>query len=111
MTPDRVGAGLLARAGALARVLPLNAQPLSHLLAGQSAYPDHFIPAGLAGGNSNGGTRHLQKFRKEIDTGFVRLAVNRRGGKRNLECIADFTGEGVLLCPWMDLHGECGPGW
>jgi len=40
------------------------AQTVSYLLSNQPRHPDNFIPAGLAGSNSNGRTRHIQKFAK-----------------------------------------------
>src|SRR6266403_2996243 len=82
------------------------AQTLSYLLSGQPRDPDNLIPAGLAGSNSNGRTRHIQKFRKEFDAGLVCFAVYRRGGERDLEGVAHLASNCVFLRARMDLDCE-----
>src|SRR6266851_2885003 len=81
-------------------------QAFLDLLRGQPRHPDNFIPAGLAGSNSNGRTRHIQKFRKEFDAGGVGLAVHGRSSQRDLECVADVAGDCVLLRARMDFDRE-----
>src|SRR5208282_3519344 len=68
------------------------AKPFADLLGCQACYSNHFVPAGQAGCNSNGGTRYLQKLCEKFDAGFVGLAVDGRRGKRNLQRVADFAG-------------------
>src|SRR6266849_1921291 len=85
-------------------------QAFLDLLRGQPRHPDNFIPAGLAGSNSNGRTRHIQKFRKEFDAGGVGLAVHGRSSQRDLECVADVAGDCVLLRARMDFDREAHSG-
>src|SRR5208283_231853 len=56
-------------------------QPPPDFFGRQAGYADHFIPAGLAGCNSNGGTRYLQKFCEKIYARVVGFAVDWRGGQ------------------------------
>src|SRR6266478_337702 len=86
------------------------AQTLSYLLSGQLRHPDNLIPAGLAGSNSNGRTRHIQKFRKEFDAGGVGLAVHRRSSQRDFKRITDLPGNCVLLRSRMDFDREAHSG-
>src|SRR5882672_10088722 len=86
----------------------LLAQTVSYLLSGQARDPDHFIPAGLAGSNSNGRARHIQKFRKEFDAGGVGFAVHGRSSERDFKCVADMAGDCVFLCAGMDFDSEGG---
>ena len=74
----------------------------------QTHHPDHFIPAGLAGCNSNGGTRYLQKFCEKIDAGFVGFAVDGRSGQGQFQRVANFAGDGILLRSRMDFDCEGG---
>src|SRR5260370_494430 len=60
----------------------------------------------LAGCNSNGGTRQVQKFCEEFDAGGVGFAVRGRGGKREFQSVACYAGDGVLLCPRVDFDRE-----
>src|SRR5712671_4629988 len=73
-------------------VCPANEAPRSqssvHFLRRQPRHPDHLIPAGLAGSNSNGRTRHIQKFCEEIDACLIGFAVYGWGGQREFERIA-----------------------
>jgi hypothetical protein len=57
----------------------LDFQTLSDFFCRQARHADHFIPAGLAGCNSNGGTRQVQKLCEKINAGFVGFAVDGRG--------------------------------
>src|SRR5258706_2446242 len=82
------------------------AKTSSYLLTGQACHRDNLMPAGLAGSNSNGRTRHIQKFREEIDAGRVSLAVYGRGSEREFERIADLTGDCVFFCARMDFDCE-----
>src|SRR5258708_23309433 len=75
----------------------LVAQSIANVLGGHPRYANHFIPAGLAGRNGNGRSRHLQKFREEFDAGGIGAAVDRRCGERDFERVADLAGDGVLL--------------
>lgn len=83
-----------------------DAEALAHLLTRQAGYTYHLIPAGLAGCNSNGGTRHLQKFCEEIDAGVVGFAIDGRSGERDLEHVADYASDSVFLRSGMNFDGE-----
>src|SRR5216684_7124308 len=85
-------------------------QAFLDLLRRQPRHPDNLIPAGLAGSNSNGRTRHIQKFRKEFDAGGVGLAVHGRSSQRDLECVANVAGDCVLLRARMDFDREAHSG-
>src|SRR5438445_12351513 len=67
---------------------------------------NYLITAGVAGSNSNGGTRYLQKFREEVDAGLIGFALHRRSSEGNPESIAKFASDGVLFRARMDLDGE-----
>ena len=67
---------------------------------------DDFIPAALAGGNGNGRSRHLQKFREEFDAGLVGSIIYRRTGQRNFERIANLAVESILFGPRMNSYGK-----
>jgi hypothetical protein len=56
----------------------------------------------VAGCNSNGGTRYLQKFCKEIDAGLVGLAIDRGRNDSEFQSVANFTSDGILLRARMD---------
>src|SRR5258706_3487112 len=84
------------------------AESVAHLLDCQTRDPNHFIPAGLAGCNSNGGTRYLQKFCEELDTRLVGFAVDGRGSQGQFERVAYFAGDGVLLGARVDFDSEGG---
>jgi hypothetical protein len=75
------------------------------------SHTNHFPVATLAGRYGNGGARNLQEIREEFDAGFIRPAIDRRRGYRELESIANFTGDGILPGTRMDFHGEGHAGW
>ena len=56
-------------------------QTLSDFFCRQARHADHFISAGLAGCNHNGGTRQVQKLCEKINAGFVGFSVYGRGGE------------------------------
>src|SRR5215469_13639304 len=57
---------------------------------------NHLIAAGLAGSNSNGGARHLQKFCEEFDTGLVGFTIDRGRGERDFEYVAERADHRIL---------------
>src|SRR5258707_6781693 len=82
------------------------AKAVAHLLGCQTRDPNHSIPAGQAGCNSNGGPRHLQKFCEEFDAGGVGFAVRGRGSQGDFQRVAYFAGDGVLLGARVDFDSE-----
>src|SRR5579872_4901796 len=78
-------------------------QTIANILPSHSHHAHDLIPAGLASGNGNGRSRHLQKFREEFNAGPVRSSLDRRSSKRNLQRVAEFAGNRVLLRTWMNL--------
>lgn len=60
----------------------------------------------LAGSNSNGGARHVQKICQEFNAGLVGLSLDGRRGQRDLENISELTSDGILPGAWVDLDGE-----
>src|SRR5579872_321263 len=98
---------LLCGAGAPVRDCRRNrmscTQTIANILPSHSHHAHDLIPAGLASGNGNGRSRHLQKFREEFNAGPVRSSLDRRSSKRNLQRVAEFAGNRVLLRTWMNL--------
>src|ERR1017187_2007042 len=88
----------------------LDFQTLSDFFCRKARYTDHFIPAGLAGCNSNGGTRQVQKLCEKIYAGFVGFAVHGGGCEGEFQRVAYFTGDGILLRARVDLDRESGTG-
>src|ERR1700677_1037966 len=86
------------------------AKAVSYFLCRQSRHTDHFISACVAGCNSNGGTRYLQKFRKEIHAGIVRFALRRRRQEGKFQRLSCFAGDGILLRARMDFDRESSTG-
>src|ERR1035441_9391556 len=81
-------------------------QPPPALRERQPRHTNHFIAAGLAGCNSNGGTRNVQKFCEKIDAGFVGLAIDWRSGQSQFQPVAYFACDGILLGARMDFDRE-----
>src|SRR5208337_2721879 len=79
-------------------------QPPPDFFGRQAGYADHFIPAGLAGCNSNGGTRYLQKFCEKIYARVVGFAVDWRGGQGQFQRVAYFAGDGVFPGARVDFE-------
>src|SRR5205807_9977637 len=67
---------------------------------------NYLITAGVAGSNSNGGTRYLQEFREEGDAGLVGFALERRSSEGNPERTAKVVIGGVLVRARGALDGE-----
>src|ERR1700747_503305 len=88
-----------------ARMAP-DVQALFNFGYRQTDDANYLITAGLAGSNSNGGTRYLQKFREEVDAALIGFALHRRSSEGNLETIAKVARDGVLLGARMHLDGE-----
>src|SRR2546425_6925778 len=87
----------------------LHAEPRSNDVGRQPGHNNDFVAAGLAGGNGNGRTRHLQKFREKVDASGISLAVHRRRSQRDFQCISNLPSDRVLPGAWMHLHGKTGP--
>ena len=62
--------------------------------------------AGLAGSNSNGGARHLQKIRKEFNASFVGFSFDRGSGERNFQRPTQFAGDGILSRTRVNFDGK-----
>ena len=60
----------------------------------------------MAGCNSNGRTRYLQKLCKEIDASLIGLAIHRRGRERQFQSVANLASDGILLSTRMDFDRE-----
>ena len=102
------GAGTLAR-DCLRRLCPcwrLHSQLLPYLFGRHPGHANHFTPAGLAGGNGNGRSRHPQKFREEFDAGLIGPSFDWRCGQRDFQRIAEFACDGVLLGAGMNANRE-----
>src|SRR5207244_11330656 len=81
-------------------------QPLPQLLSCHPRNADYLSSAGLAGRYGNGRTWNLQKICEEFDAGLISAAFDRRSHQRELQRLAEFSGDGVLLRAGLDLHGE-----
>jgi hypothetical protein len=63
-----------------AKTVALHSDPYAHFFSRKSGHTNHFVASGLAGGNGNGRSWHLQKFREEFDAGFISSAFHGRRG-------------------------------
>src|SRR5690349_11107166 len=81
-------------------------QFVAHLLCRYFSNSNHLPATCMAGGNSNGRTRNLQKICEEFNAGFVGLAVNWRSGKGKFERVSHFASDGILLRAWVNFDGE-----
>src|ERR1700756_1324000 len=75
------------------RALALRCNAFAQFVSRKPRDADDLISAALAGGNGNGRSRHLQKFRKEFDAALVGSAVYGRRGQGDFERIAEFAGD------------------
>ena len=81
-------------------------QSLAHKCGSDPCDANDFIPPAQAGRNGNGRSRHLQKFREKFDASVIGAAFQGRRGQRELQRVAQFAGDGILLRPRMHLHRE-----
>src|SRR5580698_1117036 len=82
----------------------LHPKPFSQLLRRQPNHPNHLLTAALAGRNTNGRSRNLQKICKEFNTGFIGASFDRRRSKVELEGIAQFADDGIPLRTRLHFH-------
>src|SRR5437667_3318815 len=84
-------------------------KPRDLVFFSQSCQPrnaDYLSSAGLAGRYGNGRTWNLQKICEEFDAGLISAAFDRRSHQRELQRLAEFSGDGVLLRAGLDFNGE-----
>ena len=84
-------------------------KPRDLVFFSQSTQPrnaDYLSSAGLAGRYGNGRTWNLQKICEEFDAGLISAAFDRRSHQRELQRLAEFSGDGVLLRAGLDFNGE-----
>src|ERR1019366_2445539 len=90
---------------------PGGLQPLFDLCGGDPVHTNDFVPAAFPGGYRNRRTRHIQNFGQKFNASLVGAAFHWRRSQGQLQCVADFTPDGVLLCPGMNLHLKGCAGW
>jgi len=86
--------------------LGLHPNALPDSLRRQSCYSNQLSSALLAGRNGNGRARHLQKFCEEFDAGFVGTSFDGRRCQGDLESVAEYARDSVLLGARMNLNRE-----
>jgi hypothetical protein len=86
-------------------------QPFPYRLSRHPRHANHCPAATLAGRYGNGGSRNVQKICEEFDAGVIGSSIDRRGGQRQFEGIANFTSEGVLLGSRTNSDRETYAGW
>src|SRR5581483_11472288 len=80
---------------------------LFHTCRADPNHANHFISAAVAGGYSNGRTRHFQKMGEESNAGFIGFAIDWRRSDLQLQSGTKHACNLLEASSWMDFHGKC----